>query len=134
MDDHIELAHHSYHIFQYDELEVDSGMQYSPDVDPIQGDVINRIPVYFTKDVGVKREDGTWDYSKKSRDLFKVFGIWAAHMHNYEEMQDIEDTSLMILDAERQKKSLVTDNFGGEVIENNRVKSKNNNDNNAKLL
>ena len=58
MYDHIELAHHSCHIFQYDELKVDSGMQYSPDVDPIQGDVINRLPVCFTKDVGVKREDG----------------------------------------------------------------------------
>ena len=115
-------------------LEVDSGTQYTPEVDPTNGEVIQRIPVYFTKDVGVKREDGTWDYSKKSRDLFKVFGIWAGHMYNYEAMHDIEDTALMLVEAERNKQSLVTDQVNRVVIENNRVKVKNRNDVNASTL
>lgn len=115
-------------------LQVDSGTQYTPEVDPTNGEVIQRIPVYFTKDSGVKREDGTWDYSKKSRDLFKVFGVWAGHMYNYEAMQDIEDTALMLVEAERNKESLVTDQVGNVVIENNRIKKKNRNDVNAATL
>jgi hypothetical protein len=116
------------------EMEVDSGTQYTPEVDPATGEVINRVPVYFTKDMGVKREDGTWDYTKKSRDLFKVFGVWAGHMYNYEAMTEIEDTALMLVDAERNKSSLVTDSFGNVVIENNRVKTAQTNDKNATLL
>lgn len=117
-----------------EKLQVDSGTQYTPEIDPTDGTIINRVPVYFTKDVGVKREDGTWDYSKKSRDLFKIFGVWAGHMYNYEAMSDMEDVALMILEAEKNKGSLVTDAMGNPVIENNRVKAIDQNDKNAKLL
>lgn len=118
----------------FENLEVDSGTQYTPEIDPTTGEVINRIPVYFTKDMGVEKEDGTVDFSKKSRDLFKVFGVWAAHMYNYEAMKSIEDDSLMLLETEKNKDSLVTDRFNNPVIENGRVKVKEENDRNAKLL
>lgn len=118
----------------FENLEVDSGTTYTPEVDPTDGSIINRIPVYFTKDMGATRDDGTVDYTKKSRDLFKVFGVWAAHMYNYEAMHSIEDQSLMLLEAERNKKSLVTDNFNNIVMENGKVKSIKNNDRNANLL
>jgi hypothetical protein len=118
----------------FENLEVDSGTKYSPEVDPTNGQVINRIPVYFTKDMGVQREDGTYDYGKKSRDLFKVFGVWAAHLYSYEAMDAIEGDALMLLETERNKKSLVTDNFGNVVIEGGRVKAAKQNDKNAKLL
>ena len=117
-----------------EQLQVDSGTTYTPEIDPTDGTIINRIPVYFTKDMGVKKEDGTWDYNKKSRDLFKVFGVWAGHMYNYEAMSDMEDTALMILEAERNKGSLVTDSLGNIVMENNKVKAIDQNDKNAKLL
>ena len=117
-----------------EKLQVDSGTQYTPEIDPTDGTIINRIPVYFTKDMGVKKEDGTWDYSKKSRDLFKVFGVWSGHSLNYEAMADMEDTALMILEAEKNKKSLVTDPMGNIVVENGKVKAIDQNDKNANLL
>lgn len=119
----------------FEDLQVDSGTKYSPEIDAITGEVINRIPVYMTRDIGVKDEKtGEIDYSKKSRDLFKVYGLWSAHMNNYEAMESIEDAALVLVEAERNKESLVTDRFDRIVIENGQVKSSKNNDKNADKL
>jgi hypothetical protein len=118
----------------FEGLEVDNGEKYTPEIDPTTGEVINRIPVYFTKDMGIEKEDGTKDYTKKSRDLFKVFGTWAAHMYNYEAMDSIQDDAFMLLETEKNKSSLVTDAFGNVIIENGRVKAKDENKRNAQLL
>jgi hypothetical protein len=119
----------------FENLQVDAGNTYTPEIDPTDGSVINRIPVYFTTDIGVKNEEtGETDYSKKSRDLFKVFAVWSAHMYNYEAMHSIEDSAQMLLEVERNKKSLVTDNFGNVTIENGKAKAANNNDRNAKIF
>lgn len=119
----------------FENLQIDAGNNYTPEIDPTDGTVINRIPVYFTTDIGVKNEEtGEVDYSKKSRDLFKVFAVWSAHMYNYEAMHNIEDSSQMLLDVERNKRSLVTDQFGNVKIENGKAKSADNNDRNAKIF
>ena len=119
----------------FENLQVDAGNTYTPEIDPTDGSVINRIPVYFTSDMGVTDEKtGEIDYSKKSRDLFKVFAVWSAHMYNYEAMHSIEDSAQMLLEVERNKKSLVTDNFGNITIENGKAKAANNNDRNAKIF
>lgn len=116
------------------DLQVESGTPFTPEVDPVTGEIINRLPVYFTKDLGIKLEDGSYDYSKKSKDLFRVFGIWSAHMYNYEAMKSIEDQALMVVETEKVKKSLVTDQFGNPVIENGVPKTVENNQANAKML
>ena len=118
----------------FENLQVDADNKYTPQIDPTDGSIINRIPVYFTSDMGVLQDDGSVDYSKKSRDLFKVFAVWGAHMYNYEAMESIEDASMVLLEAERNKKSLVTDRFNNIVLEEGKVKAVNNNDRNAKLL
>lgn len=118
----------------FENLEVESDSKYSPEIDPTDGSIINKVPVYFTRDMGVAKEDGTVDYSKKSRDIFKVFAVWGAHMYNYEAMDSIEDASMVLLEAERNKKSLVTDRFNNVIIEDGKVKAVNQNDRNAKLL
>lgn len=118
----------------FESLEVDADNKYTPQVDPTDGSIINKIPVYFTRDIGERKEDGTVDYSKKSKDLFKVFALWGSHMYNYEAMESIEDASLVILDAERNKESLVTDMFNNVVMDGGKVKKVNNNERNAKLL
>lgn len=118
----------------FDNLEVDSGTMYTPQIDPTDGSIVNTIPVYFTSDYGVKREDGTMDYSKKSRDLFKVFGIWAGHMYNYEAMQTLEDDAIMILNVERNKEKLVTDSFGDIRVEDGVVRKADKNDKNSQIL
>lgn len=118
----------------FENLEVDSGTQYTPEVDPTDGTIINRIPVYFTRDLGVQNEDGTMDYSKKSRDLFKVFAVWAGHMYNYEAMDSIEDASVMLVEMEKKKGSLVTDQFNNVKIENGQVRAVDKNDRNSQIL
>jgi hypothetical protein len=118
----------------FENLQVDTDNKYTPQIDPTDGSIINRVPVYFTSDMGVLKDDGSVDYSKKSRDLFKVFAVWGAHMYNYEAMESIEDASMVLLEAERNKKSLVTDRFNNVVLEEGKVKAVNNNDRNAKLL
>jgi hypothetical protein len=74
------------------------------------------------------------DYSAKSRDLFKVYAVWANHVYNYEAMSTIEDDAVNLLEIEKNKQSLVTDMFNNVVIEGGKVKAVNNNDRNAKLL
>jgi hypothetical protein len=118
----------------FENLQVDAGNQYTPEIDPTDGTVISKIPVYFTSDIGVEKEDGTMDYSKKSRDLFKVFGLWTAHMYNYEAMSNLEDEAQMILEVEKNKGSLVTDQFGNIKTENGQVKAQDINDKNASTL
>lgn len=119
----------------FENLQIDAGNTYTPEIDPTDGSVIDRIPVYFTTDIGVKNEEtGEVDYSKKSRDLFKVFALWSSHMYNYEAMQNLEDSAQMLLEVERNKRSLLTDQFGNVKIENGKAKSANNNDRNSKIF
>ena len=115
-------------------LQVDVGDNYTPEVDPITGQIINRIPVHFKKDIGEEREDGTVDYSKKSRDLFKVFSIWAGQTASYEAMSEIEEEVNLMVHIERNKKTLVTDNFGRVKEEGGKAKEAKGNERNAELL
>lgn len=117
-----------------EELQVSTGDSYSPQIDPITGKVVMRIPVHFTQDIGVEKEDGTVDYSQKSKDLFKVFGVWSAQMAAYESMSEIEDAANILVHVEKNKDSLVTDNWGNVVIENNIAKQAKGNERNSKLL
>jgi hypothetical protein len=117
-----------------EELQVATGDNYTPQIDPITGKVMMNIPVHFTQDIGVEKEDGTVDYSQKSRDLFKVFGVWSAQMASYEAMNEIEDAANILVHVEKNKDSLVTDNWGNVVIENNSAKVAKGNERNAKLL
>jgi hypothetical protein len=119
----------------FENLQVDAGNTYTPEIDPTDGSIINRIPVYFTNDIGsLDEKTGQMDYSKKSRDLFKVFAVFSAHMYNYEAMQSIEDSAQMLVEVERNKKSLVTDAFGNITLENGKAKAANNNDRNAEIF
>jgi hypothetical protein len=95
----------------FENLAVDSGSEYFPDTDPVSGEVLNRVPVFYTGDIGKINEDGSKDYTNKSVDLFKVFGIWGAHMYSYEAMQSIEDDALVLAVVERTKDSLLTNMF-----------------------
>lgn len=100
-------------------LSVDSANVFG-NIDPVSGEPILDIPVYFTKDLG---ED-------KSLDLFKVFGVWAAQTANYKAMSANEEVAKVILFVERNKGSLQT-NMYGNVKPDSKI---NTNDINAKIL
>lgn len=118
----------------FEQLEVKEGDEFAPEIDPITGKILNNIPVHFKRDIGVKREDGSIDYSSKSRDLFKVFGIWAAQMANYEAMSELEDSANLLVYLERNKDQLVETNFGNLVMEGDNPKVAKGNERNATLL
>lgn len=120
----------------FEQLTIDSGSQYFPDQDPVTGEVLNRVPVYFTRDIG-EDKDGELQpsYDKKSKDLFKVFSIWGAHMYNYEAMSALEDDVFVLSAAERNKESLVTNLFNeAKRLPTGGLDSTPGNERNAKLL
>lgn len=118
----------------FEELEVGTDDKYTPKIDPISGKVLLSIPVHFTQDIGVEKEDGTVDYSQKSKDLFKVFGIWSAQMANYETLSEIEDAANILVHVERNKEQIVTNNWGEVVKKNGLAQTVPGNERNAKLL
>lgn len=120
----------------FEELMVDGNNQYFPDLDPVTGEVLNRVPVYFTRDMGVDK-DGELQpsYDNKSKDLFKVFSIWGAHTYSYEAMSALEDDAHVLSMAERNKESLVTNLFGEAKRQaNGQMDTKPGNERNAQLL
>ena len=111
----------------FEKLQVDSNLGFG-EIDKLDGKLKRKIPVYFTNDIGEKREDGTMDYSNKSRDLFKVFSVWGNHLYNYQAMDSIKDVAetLITLENHKDKESLSTNFFGKvkndkDTIENNKI-------------
>lgn len=76
-------------------------------VDPITGEVKNRIPVLFTNAMYNSR--GEKDYSNKSTDLSKVMLLFAETIYNYEAMQEVEVVMLTLQDT-------LEENLKGELL------------------
>ena len=119
----------------FEKLEVEnSESPFAPQINPITGEVEHTIPAHFIRDIGVEKEDGTMDYSQKSMDLFRVFGVWAAQLANYESMSEIEDKSRLLLFVEKNKSHIETDKFSNPVFEGGVKKEITGNEVNSKLL
>lgn len=112
-----------------DSMQVESDQGFG-NIDNLTGQLKKEIPVYFTRDLGKGKDDGSVDYSDKSQDLFNVFGTWGKQMFNYEAMQSLEDISDALLEIERGKKSFVQNMFGRV----DKTKQTDNNDTNTKVL
>lgn len=102
-----------------DEAEAGYGQQ-----DPTTGELINSIPKYFTTDLG----EG---YSK---DLFKTMALYNEYAIKFDNLRKIEERSLQLLRAERNKKSIMTSLFGKLLKEGDDLKYNPNNLENSKLL
>ena len=103
-----------------DEAESGYGQQ-----DPTTGELINTIPRYFTNDIG----EG---YSK---DLFKTMALYNEYAIKFDNLKKIEERSLQLLRAEKNKKSIATSLFGKLLLEaNGGLKYNPNNLDNSKLL
>lgn len=96
-------------------------------IDPQTGEILNKIPFYYIRDLASIKEDGTKDYSNVSTDFFKVMGIYEHQVTKYEGYSEIEAEASLMLKGERTKESLATNRFGS-VIEgqaNNQKNDKN---------
>lgn len=100
-------------------------------IDPITGEIINKIPFYYTRDLGAIQADGTKNYDNVSTDFFKVMGVYEHQVTKYEAYAEIEDEISLMLKGERMKESLATNRFGN-VIEGKTNNQKN--DINAKYF
>ena len=102
-----------------DEAEAGLGQQ-----DPTTGEMINTVPRYFTTDLG----------EGYSTDLFKTMALYNEYAIKFKNLKDIEERSLQLLRAERNKKSIMTSTFGKLLLENGELKYNPNNLENSKLL
>jgi hypothetical protein len=102
-----------------DEAEAGYGQQ-----DPTTGEMINTVPKYFTTDLG----------EGYSTDLFKTMALYNEYAIKFKNLKDIEERSLQLLRAERNKKSIMTSTFGKLLLENGDLKYNPNNLENSKLL
>jgi hypothetical protein len=103
-----------------DEAEAGYGQQ-----DPTTGELINSIPKYFTQDLG----------EGYSTDLFKTIALYNEYAIKFKNLKDIEERSLQLLRAERNKKSIATSLFGKLLLEDDKsLKYNPNNLENSKLL
>jgi hypothetical protein len=93
--------------------------------DPTTGELINSIPKYFTQDLG----------EGYSTDLFKTMALYNEYAIKFKNLKDIEERSLQLLRAEKNKKSIMTSSFGKLLLETNGgLKYNPNNLENSKLL
>ena len=93
--------------------------------DPTTGELINTIPKYFTSDLG----------EGYSTDLFKTIALYNEYAIKFKNLKDIEERSLQLLRAERNKKSIMTSLFGKLLKESDdSLKYNPNNLENSKLL
>ncbi len=92
--------------------------------DPTTGELINSVPKYFTTDLG----------EGYSTDLFKTIALYNQYAIKFKNLKDIEERSLQLLRAERNKKSIMTSLFGKLLLENGGLKFNPNNLENSKLL
>jgi hypothetical protein len=93
--------------------------------DPRSGEAINKIPIYFTKEI-----QGT----TPSEDLFKNMALYNAMAIRFKYMQDIEGQALLILDIERNKESINTSIFGTSRMKDGKLDIVNDNSKNSQLL
>lgn len=94
-------------------------------INPTTGELINSIPKYFTKDLG----------EGYSTDLFKTMALYNEYAIKFKNLKDIEERSLQLLRAERNKKSIMTSSFGKLLKEEDGgLKYNPNNLENSKLL
>lgn len=78
-------------------------------LDPVRGQEMKTIPVYFTNDLIERDENGKIKNTiRKSKDLFKVFAIFSAHVYDYEMKAKMEDDANLLLEVEKNKTTYQT--------------------------
>jgi hypothetical protein len=107
-------------------ISVDSEQEGFANYDPRSGKEINRIPIFFTREVKGKAS---------SEDIFKNIALYNAAAIRFKFMQDIEGQALLLSDIEWNKPSINTSFFGTSRIKNGQLDiNYNDNSSNAKLL
>jgi len=106
-------------------ISMDEGEAGYGQTDPTTGELINSIPKYFTTDIG----------EGYSTDLFKTMALYNEYAIKFDNLRKIEERSLQLLRAERNKKSIMTSLFGKLLLETDGgLKYNPNNLENSKLL
>lgn len=103
-----------------DDLRADRVGEGFGEIDPQTGKVIQKIPNPYNYSLGVKKSDGTYDYSAQSKDLGQIGALWIAAVNQYEMQSELETTGQILYAIEKDKDQLVTDKYG-KVIANKKV-------------
>jgi predicted esterase YcpF (UPF0227 family) len=106
-------------------ISVDEAEAGRGQTNPITGEMINTVPKYFTSDFG----------EGYSTDLFKTMALYNEYAIKFKNLKDIEERGLQLLRTERNKKSIMTSDFGKLLKESDGgLKYNPNNLENSKLL
>ena len=81
-------------------------------IDPVTGMPVERIPFYFTNDLGVKKNSGEVDYSDVSQDIFKLLPLYMYQAEFAARMKPQEAQIRLLGSVEKSKGVASTTDFG----------------------
>lgn len=81
-------------------------------IDPVTGMPVERIPFYFTNDLGVKKDNGEVDYSDVSQDIFKLLPLYMYQAEFATRMKPQEAQIRLLGSVEKSKGVASTTDFG----------------------
>ena len=92
--------------------------------DPITGELINKIPIYFTREIE----------GEVSTDLFRTMALYNEMAIKFKYLSDIEEQGRALIRLERNKKAIATSWFGKTEYKDGEIQYSPDNSENSKLL
>ena len=105
-------------------ISVDEGDIGYGEIDPLTGRPINKVPIYFTKEL-----EGEY-----STDLFKTMAVYNEMAIKFKHLSDIEAQARLLINVERNKKAIATSAYGKTVYKDGVIQYTPDNNDNTQLL
>ena len=105
-------------------ISLDEGDTGFGQIDPLTGRTIDKIPIYFTKEI-----DG-----EMSTDLFRTMALYNEMAIRYKNLSDIEAQVRALVTLERNKKAIATSAFGKTQYKDGEIQYTPDNNENAQLI
>jgi len=104
-------------------ISVDDSTTGYGQIDPITGELINKIPKYLISEI-----------DDPSEDLFKTLSLYNEFALNYKYLSQIDAQAQAIIQLERNKNSIRTSTWGNSILKNGAIDPNPDNSENAKLI
>jgi len=78
------------------------------EINPLTKQIDRKIPKLYQRSLGTEKEDGTYEYSKQSFNIAKVYGQYVNHMMEYESRSELEVQAGLLLDLEKRKSNVLS--------------------------
>lgn len=105
-------------------ISIDEGDVGFGQRDPITGKLVDKIPIYFTRELE----------GDVSTDLFRTMALYNEFALRYKYLSEIEDQALALNRLERNKRSIATSYWGQTEYKDGEIQYNPDNSNNAKII